>query len=461
MSTRRSFALVFGALIVVFVIASLSIAMVVRGRLIDAVDTDLENSIQGLVAAVDQLDIDLGLSFEIEANERAVFIFDGRTEVLFIPAGPVADPLPRPDVSASSIIARLGEPFDAVADGGVDYRVISARLADGRYLAIAEPLDGARDAIEALSRGMLVLLISVIVALGIVFLVIMRASLKPYEDMIETLEQIAAGDMTRRTIDDHSDPFMRRLAGSVNEMLDQVETSFEAKESAEERMRQFIADASHELRTPLTSIRGYAELYLSGTATDPASIDKQMSRINSESERMGRLVEELLTLARLDDQQPLRSSPVDLAAIVNDAVADARAAAPSRPISLDAPGQPELVHGDADALHQVIVNLLANTRIHTPDGTRVTVTLSGETDAVRLTIADDGPGMDPEVAARVFDRFFRADKARARQAGSTGLGMPIASGIVESHGGTIRLDTQPGRGARFTIRLPRSGDRAQ
>jgi two-component system OmpR family sensor kinase len=232
-------------------------------------------------------------------------------------------------------------------------------------------------------------------------------------------------------------------------------------------MRRFVADASHELRTPLTSIRGFAELHRQGAYADPAETRRMMGRIESEATRMGALVEDLLQLARLDQARPVAALPVDLGELAGDAVHDARAVQPDRPVRLeltesltDVP----VVLGDEARLRQVFANLVANALTHTPRGTPVTVRLSedpADPDVVTVEVRDEGPGLAPEDAERVFERFYRTDSSRTRDAGGSGLGLSIVSSLVAAHGGTVRLTTAPGEGAAFAVRLPRSGPAGQ
>ena len=222
-------------------------------------------------------------------------------------------------------------------------------------------------------------------------------------------------------------------------------------------MRRFITDASHELRTPLTTIRGFAELYRQGAARD---VEMLMSRIESESRRMGLLVEDLLLLARLDAQRPLDQHRVDLLTLATDAVHDAQSIAPQRAIAmevLDGPGTPEVI-GDEARLRQVLGNLVANALQHTPETAGITVRVgTDDADAV-LEVADEGPGMSHEDARRVFERFYRTDTSRTRTSGGTGLGLSIVDSLVYAHGGTVSVTTAPGRGCRFQVRLPRFAD---
>jgi two-component system OmpR family sensor kinase len=276
--------------------------------------------------------------------------------------------------------------------------------------------------------------------------------------MIETAGAISDGDLERRVANDLADPNLNRLADSLNTMLDRIQSSFADKQAAENRLRQFVADASHELRTPLTSIRGYSELYLSGAATTSADLDKQMARINDEAARLGRLVDDLLTLARLDEQRPTQTDTVDLAELARSAVDDHLAAHPDENVELDAGanGAAVIVHGDRDALRQVITNLLANTHHHTPPGTPVHVTVAADPPTALMRVADEGPGIDPDTADHIFDRFYRADKSRSHDRANSGLGLSIVAAIVAAHHGTIDVDPRPGHGATFTIQVPTS-----
>jgi two-component system OmpR family sensor kinase len=227
--------------------------------------------------------------------------------------------------------------------------------------------------------------------------------------------------------------------------------------------RQFLLSVSHDLRTPLTSIRGFAELYRQGAVRTPEETRRLMQRIEAEGARMGLLVEDLLQLARLDQQRPLTLTPVDLAEVAGDAVHDARAVQPERPIALhlsEALTEVPVVLGDEARLRQVVGNLMTNALTHTPPGARVTVTIDEEPadpDTVVLRVADEGPGMAPEDAARVFERFYRAESSRTRASGGTGLGLAIVASLVAAHGGSVDVATAPGRGATFSVRLPRSG----
>jgi two-component system, OmpR family, sensor kinase len=340
---------------------------------------------------------------------------------------------------------------------------------------------------------------SIVVILAIVTIAVVRASLRPLNDIELTAGQIAAGHLDHRIPERDPRTEVGSLGRSLNTMLSQIEAAFHDREQSEqaahrseERMRRFIADASHELRTPLTTIRGFAEYYRqrggaakiqpSSSPTPPASppacatpasapagltpgeLDRIMSRLESEAARMGLLVEDLLQLARLDQQRPLEMRPVDLLTLAADAVQDARLVAPDRGIELTvAPGAAFLVSGDEQRLRQVIANLVNNALTHTPAGTSVRVairsgTLKSGGPAVVLDVIDDGPGMTADQAQRVFERFYRADAARNRSSGGTGLGLAIVAGLVQAHGGQVSVKTAPGEGADFRVKLPLSPD---
>ena len=304
--------------------------------------------------------------------------------------------------------------------------------------------------------------------LGVAGYAVVHRSLRPLVEVEQTAAAIAAGELDRRVPQRDPRTEVGRLSLALNGMLAQIqravassEASAEQARSSEERMRRFITDASHELRTPLTTIRGFAELYRQGAARD---IELLMSRIESESRRMGLLVEDLLLLARLDAQRPLEQHRVDLLALASDAVHDAQSIAPNATIAMevfDGPGTPEVL-GDDARLRQVLGNLVANALQHTPDTAGITVRVGTDGDNAVLEVCDEGPGHEPEDAHRVFERFYRADSSRARASGGTGLGLSIVDSLVYAHGGTVtRHAPRPGTGCRFRVSLPRIAERAR
>ena len=327
----------------------------------------------------------------------------------------------------------------------------------------------------------------IVLVLALVGVTAVRANLRPLDEIEETAEAIADGHLDRRVPERDPRTEIGRLGRSLNSMLSQIETAFHAREESEaaahrseERMRRFIADAGHELRTPLTAIRGFAEYYrqrggmetrwdraeapATGGGLTPSDLDRLMQRVEKEAARMGLLVEDLLLLARLDQQRPLARQPVDLLSLAGDAVHDARLLAPARTVDLSVqPGAAFLVIGDEPRLRQVIGNLMSNALTHTPDGTPIEVSigsgtldprLPGSPPAVTLDVTDHGPGMTPEQAHRVFERFYRTDQARTRATGGSGLGLAIVNALVSAHGGVASVRTAPGKGATFRIALP-------
>lgn len=333
------------------------------------------------------------------------------------------------------------------------YRLLAVPLAGGGAIVLAIPLGDVRATLARLLAVEAIATLAVIAGIIVLASWLVRIGLQPLARMEAVATEIAAGDLTKRVEPADPETEVGRLGGALNVMLERIESAFAQKEASEARLRRFVADASHELRTPLTSIRGYAELFRHGADARPDDLATSMRRIEEESARMGGLVDELLLLARLDQGRPLDREIVDLAAVVQDAVADARAAHPGREVSLTSDDR-ALVEGDPARLHQVVANLLSNALVHTPASASVTALVRVADGMVTLEIADDGPGMPPEHAERAFDRFFRADPARAREAGGTGLGLSIARSIVEAHGGRINLASAPGAGTRITVLLP-------
>jgi signal transduction histidine kinase len=378
--------------------------------------------------------------------------------------------MPEIDEDTADKLRSGAGPTTVDSDGPTNWRMASEELPGGYTVIVGSDLRGDARAIGRLVRIEVVVGLVVLALLGAAGYLLVRNSLRPLAEVERTAQAIAAGDLSRRVPAGDERTEVGRLSTALNGMLSRIETAFRAQQASEEqargsenRMRRFVADASHELRTPLTSIRGFAELYRQGAVRTDEDVRRLMERIESEGSRMGLLVEDLLLLARLDQQRPLTSGPVDLAGIAGDAVHDATAVQPDRPIALhldDSLTDVPVVIGDESRLRQVVGNLVTNALTHTPPGTRVTLTVAQDAvDPGRLVlqVADEGPGMDPADAERAFERFYRADASRTREAGGTGLGLAIVNSLVAAHGGTVELSTAPGRGATFTVRLPRSG----
>ena len=470
-----------------------------------------------------------------------------------LPGMGTADPLPQLSTSGlwtGKTVGSTSGVFSAPArSGGNTWRV----LAETRDFTVQNPTTGQTTTVTAIlvvaedigninALTMRLILFDLIVGGAIVLVLaavgagVVQANLRPLNDIELTAGQIAAGHLDHRVPEGDPRTEIGSLGRSLNAMLSQIERAFHAQGKAEqaahqseERMRRFIADAAHELRTPLTTIRGFSAHYrqrggasrvrwrastenaqggtesgafarnnefshtdLIQAGLSPEDLDRLMGRVESEATRMGMLVEDLLTLARLDQQRPLAKAPVDLLTLAADAVQDARIVSPGRAIDLVvAPGTAFLVEGDEPRLRQVIANLVNNAITHTPAGTPVRVKIArgtleapggraglrrcgredrwaappprrrppgAQVPAIVLDVEDDGPGMTAEQAQRVFERFYRADAARNRASGGTGLGLAIVDGLVSAHGGTVSVRTAPGQGADFQVKLPLSPD---
>ena len=339
------------------------------------------------------------------------------------------------------------------ADGSTSYRVLMDELPGGRIQAVGIPLTNVDEAVSRLMRVVvLATAAALITAIAICWWVI-RRGLHPVDEMVATAADIAGGNLGARIAHTSPQTELGKLGNALNDMMRAIQTSDDARTAGERKLRRFVADAAHELRTPLTSLRGYAELYRQGALADHAAVSNAMGRIESEGERMARLVEDLLLLARLDQDRDLERTQVDLGQIAEDALQDFQVVAPDRKATLDIePGS--VVSGDRMRLRQIIDNLLANVRTHTPAGTSVNVSVSHTGTQATLTVRDTGPGIAPDDQERIFERFWRADRARTRSRGGTGLGLAIVASLVEAHGGTIAISSEPGKGAAFSVSLP-------
>jgi two-component system OmpR family sensor kinase len=334
------------------------------------------------------------------------------------------------------------------------YRLLASEEPRGQgTIVVAIPLTQTNQILQRLLLVESLVIGGVLLLLGVVAAGVVRVGLLPLDRMGHTAGAIAGGDLSHRVEPTDPRSEVGRLGIALNAMLDRLERAFAEREASENRLRQFLADASHELRTPLASIRGYAELFRMGAAREPADIAKAMRRIEDEASRMGVLVEDLLTLARLDEIADAPHAEVDLGRIAGDAVDDARATAPDRRISLEA-ARGARVHGDAHQLRQVLANLLRNAVVHTPPGTAVDVAVTRADGRVRLEVRDHGPGLPSEDSGEIFARFWRAERGRERGKAGAGLGLAIVAGIVEHHGGEVSAVNAEDGGARFTVELP-------
>ncbi|MER5732618.1 HAMP domain-containing sensor histidine kinase [Streptomyces sp. NPDC002138] len=381
--------------------------------------------------------------------------------------GPAPDhrqPLTEPQTQAlvaAAGKARAGEerPVDVRLHGLGTYRVLTA--ADGS-LVLGFPLDGVDSTVNTLIGVEVCVTLAGLIAASLAGQALVGVALRPLRRVAATATRVSelrlhSGEpaLDERVPDAEADPRTEvgQVGAALNRMLGHVSAALTARQQSETRVRQFVADASHELRTPLASIRGYAELTRRGREEPGPDTRHALGRIESEATRMTGLVEDLLLLARLDAGRPLSHTAIDLAPLVVDAVSDARAAGPEHHWRLELPAEAALVAADSARMQQVLVNLLANARTHTPPGTTVTARVSRETSSVRVEIEDNGPGIPPGLLPHVFERFARGDASRSRNAGSTGLGLAIVQAVVSAHGGTVGVRSEPHR-TRFEVRLP-------
>ncbi|WP_432134882.1 MULTISPECIES: ATP-binding protein [unclassified Streptomyces] len=464
-SLRVQLTLANVALLALGVVAATAVSLMgMRHYLIGQIDSELIKTRDSLASArltVRQIDSLSVLSFVREriapqegddrpAPDSVFTAVDARGAPLSLFGGTVTDA--QRDLAAAvadpDALTREPAPRD-VRVRDAPYRATATRLADGTYVLLATSTDGLHKGIAKALRLDLATGTLLLALLACLTLFSVRRRLRPLEDMVETSSAIAEGDLTRRVPSSHHPTQeVEQLRLALNSMLHQVEAAYRTRERSAAQLRRFVADASHELRTPLSAIRGYLQLYDQGMLRDPDERRRAWDRMNGEVDRMGRLVDELLTLARLDQRPELRLRQVDVSRLVRDAAQDLRAQQPDRPVSVSADGT-VLVSADESGLRQVLGNLVANVRTHTPRHVPVHLGVRRVDGVVRLSVADKGPGLSPEDAARVFDRFFRAGSG----AGS-GLGLAIVQGVVEAHHGEVTVRTAPGEGLTVTVLLP-------
>ncbi len=350
------------------------------------------------------------------------------------------------------------------------YRVI-AQVVDARgqqkTLITGLPLSSVQAAVWRLAAVVTAASVFGLLAVGVLGGWIVRRTLRPLTRVAQVASGVAALPLHQgetslpvRVPESYTDPSTEvgQVGSALNTLLGHVDSALQARNASEARMRRFVADASHELRTPLASIRGYAELTRRTRVEVPSEVAHALNRVESEAIRMSSLVEELLLLARLDDGRSVDREPVDLTDLLVNAISDAHAAGPTHRWQLNLPEVPVVVTGDEAQLHQVVVNLLGNARVHTPPGTVVEAALrlvtneQGQSEAM-FTVTDNGPGIAPELLPEVFERFARGDNSRSRTAGSTGLGLSIVSAVIAAHGGLVNVTSEPGRTC-FAVLLP-------
>lgn len=346
------------------------------------------------------------------------------------------------------------EPFTIKAKGP-DFRAIAVVLpTTGDTLVVAQSLQAVERTKHQLIVLFLIVGLIVLLMIAVAARYVIQIGMRPLENVEKTAEQIASGDLSARLPDAKPSTEVGRLVGSLNTMLSRIEESFAARSESEGRLRRFVADASHELRTPLTAIRGFAELHRQGAVAGESDTKELIARIERESLRMSALVEDLLVLARMDQGPKMEIKPVNLSEVVTDAVESARAAGPGHLITLDA-GQEIYALGDENRIHQVVANLLANARIHTPVGTQIKVSIKNSEKEIQVIVSDNGPGLSDENREKIFERFYRVDPSRQRTGvEGSGLGLSIVDAVMRSHGGHVSVDSKVGEGSTFTLHFP-------
>ncbi|MEO1058913.1 MAG: ATP-binding protein, partial [Actinomycetota bacterium] len=450
---------------VVLGVSAVAVTLTVRGDLYQQLDSQLEKAVGGerderLVppefSGLEEIDAageGPGVTSRPERLSNlyeAVVLPDGSVRVLFEP-NLTDEETSAPLLDTDELVERVDTPFTAAsADGGSGYRVLVTEIGGDQFLVRAAPLDDLDATVERLVLLQALAVGIVLAVLAAVAWWVIRLGIRPVRSMADAAQGIADGDLSKRVPEPTAEGTEAHvLAESLNKMLERIQDSFTEQERSEERLRQFLADASHELRTPITTIRGYAELYRHGGLSTGEQLDDAMRRTEEEAARVGRLVDEMRTLTELDEGRPLLRQRVDVRALLADIIADARIVAPDHDLrsALDGSAANRLVVvGDEDRLRQMLVNIVGNAVVHTPAGTVIDVGCAPVDGGVVVTVSDDGPGMEPEVASRVTERFFRADPSRSRSRGGSGLGLSIAGAVASAHGGSIDVRSVHGRG---------------
>ena len=359
-------------------------------------------------------------------------------------------------LSVAEVKAFGDKPFTLEGVNENEYRAL-ARVLPGEIGSVitAVSLEGVKKSINQLRFLFFAVGFVVLLFLGLLARRIIRISLRPLTAVEETAEAFAKGDYTARLPDARSDTEVGRLNWALNQMLSRIAEAFAIRTASEEKLRRFVADASHELRTPLTAIRGFAELHRQGAVKGEEKTGELIRRIEQESIRMSTLVEDLLLLARLDQSREMEFEPVDLKTLVSEAVTSAKAAGPKHIFNFRTPESEVFVLGDSMRIHQVITNLLANARTHTPEGTAVQIEINSLPEGVEVVVSDNGPGLSKADQERIFERFYRADPSRTRNGSEgTGLGLSIVDAVMRAHGGHVTVESEVGSGAKFKLFFP-------
>ncbi|GAB2699754.1 sensor histidine kinase [Thalassiella azotivora] len=458
------------AVLTLALLASSAVALaVLRGQLVESLDDELRTASEPTV--LQSFIPGHGRRQEAAPSPYDITLLDGSGVVLEhwrSTSAPDAVPALRLD---DELVERMGGRAFTVPSASADgprWRVIARPVLvrtgfggpEQGIAAVARPLDGVQDTLDRMRTRLTVVGVVVLAGSAVLGTLAVRGAFRPLRQVEAVATAFGQGDTSRRVANDHPGTEVGRLGASINAMLDSIESTLAAREASETRMRRFVADASHELRTPLAAVRGFAELYRQGAVREEEDVARSFRRIEDESTRMAGLVEDLLLLARLDEQRPLRRDPLDLLVLAGDTVHDASALAPDRAVrlvGLDGDPTPRSAPtvGDDARMRQVLANLLTNALRHTPPGTPVEIGVGTSGGWARWQVVDHGPGIPAADAPRVFERFYRSDVSRSRAGGGgAGLGLAIVDAITRAHGGAARVVPTPGGGATFEVAVP-------
>ncbi|WP_025274321.1 sensor histidine kinase [Haloglycomyces albus] len=454
MSIKAKISAAIAVLVIVAVTAiGLVTINVVSTQLTDQVDQQIEKYVQQIITKGNWQELEHDNESRYGYYKFAQILYDTDGEkIVGIGSGYENDPDPLPDIPSAPEAGRF---FTVSAvEGNMDYRAVAVQDSYGRTLVIAESLSDVKSAVKALTATVIICGSLVAVTAIMVVWMIMQRGLRSVDRMVHDAEVVAGGNLNHRMTPSPANSEMGRLSAALNLMVNRLTHSIRESETQQKRLKQFVADAGHELRTPLTAIGGYVQLYQNGAARDGEKLDRAMERIGAENSRLARLVDDLMVLAKLDQNVQKERTPVDLTQLATDAVDDATAADTRHSFELT-PAPTIIVLANEGQIRQILVNLINNARTHTPDGSTVTVSVHDDTDTALITVADDGPGIPEQHRRRIFDRFYRADPSRSRQTGGTGLGLSIVAAIVASHQGTIDLHSSEGNGTSVTVRIPK------
>jgi two-component system OmpR family sensor kinase len=447
------------------IVAGIATYASLRSFLVDRVDSTVTGSAQAIERSLERGRPGPGGLEALGASNPGIYIGlvdAGRISWAPIGTRPGLTPPPHPDLSverATGVESAEGDahPFTVAAvSGETRFRVQLEGLSEGQTLIVAAPLNEVDDTLHQLLVVEIVVALSVLAAILVAGLWLVRVGLRPLGRIELTAAAIAGGDLSQRVENDDPRTEVGRLGGALNAMLGQIEEAFDERTASEQRLRRFVADASHELRTPLAAVRAYAELFDRGARERPDDLERAMTGIQRESRRMGLLVDDLLLLARLDQGRPLERKPVELDEVARDAVDAARTLEPARVIDLDV-SEPVEVIGDRERLRQILDNLLANVRAHTPPESAATVRVLVAGDQAVVEVADTGSGLSDAQLEHAFERFYRGDTSRSRDAGGAGLGLAITAAIAESHGGAATVSNEGrdgGNGLTVRVTIP-------